>query len=132
MRIYFFEKTSGTFRFVWLYRFVDFIPLEILEKTSFYPWKFCRFVWHLLEIPRLKTKTHGNFTSHDWKFITSSLHHLWKSTSFLVDPLEFPHALSAISLDILRPQLVKRVQSEPEGKETGISFDKLLKMESNF
>ena len=28
------------------------LELEIPEKTSFHPWKFCKLVWHLLEIPR--------------------------------------------------------------------------------
>ena len=48
------------------------LPLEILEKTSFYPWKFCKIVWHALEILKLKTKIYGNFTiiflEHIWRF----------------------------------------------------------------
>ena len=39
----------GNFRFVTL-------PQEIPEKKSFYPWKFCKFVWHSLKIPKSKTK----------------------------------------------------------------------------
>ena len=41
------------------------LPLEILEKTSFHPWKFWKIMWHPLKIPRSKTKTldipHGFF-----------------------------------------------------------------------
>ena len=47
------QGVTGIFKYVLL-------PLEILEKTSFHPWKFCKIVWHPLEIPRSKTKTHGN------------------------------------------------------------------------
>ena len=31
----FLKKTPGIFRFV-------ILPLDILEKTSFHPWKFCK------------------------------------------------------------------------------------------
>ena len=51
----FLQKTSGTF---WLIS----LPLKIPEKTGFYSWKFCKIVWYQLEIPRLKTKNHGNST----------------------------------------------------------------------
>ena len=37
LRIYFSEKNPGIFIFVTL-------PLEILENTSFHPWKFCKIV----------------------------------------------------------------------------------------
>ena len=55
LRIYFLNKTSGIFTFVSLL-------LTIPDKTGFHSWKFCKIVWHQLEIPRLKTKTHGNST----------------------------------------------------------------------
>ena len=50
-----------------------YIPLEISKKTSFHPKKFCKIVWlwHFLEIPKSKTKTHGNsifFFEHPKKF----------------------------------------------------------------
>ena len=51
----FLHKTSGIFTFVSLL-------LKIPDKTGFHSWKFCKIVWHQLEIPRLKTKTHGNST----------------------------------------------------------------------
>ena len=57
--ILFWKPLSGIFRFVTL-------PSEIPEKTSFYPQKFCKIVWHPLEIPRSKTKTHWNST---WIFL---------------------------------------------------------------
>ena len=61
----FLKSPPGHFRFVTL-------PHEILEKKSFYPWKFCKFVWHPLEIPKSKTKTHRNsalvFLEHPWNF----------------------------------------------------------------
>ena len=63
LRIYFSEKTPEIFRFVTL-------PLEILDKTRLYRWKFHRIVLHPFETPRPKTKTHGNST---WFF----LDHLW-------------------------------------------------------
>ena len=49
-------------------------------------------MWHPLEIPRSKTKTHGNsiqfFIEQPWKF------------HFLFDwPLQYPHALSSIHLE---------------------------------
>ena len=67
---------SGILRFVTL-------PLEIPEKTSFQPWKFCKIVCNPLEIPRSKTKAQENFT----------LVFLYKtpinSTSFLIGPWDF-------------------------------------------
>ena len=55
--------------------------LNILEKTSFHPWwKFCKIVWHLLEIlTRSKTKNHGIL--HE--FLVNSP---GNSISFLIDP----------------------------------------------
>ena len=67
LKIYFSEPTPppGIFRFVTL-------PLEVTEKTSFHSRKFCKIVWQPLEIPRSKTKTHGNFIwaflEHSWSF----------------------------------------------------------------
>ena len=46
-----FWNSPGVFRFVTL-------PLEIPEKTIFHPWKFCKIVWHPLETPKSKIKTH--------------------------------------------------------------------------
>ena len=67
---------SGILKFVTL-------PLEIPEKTSCHPWKFCKIVCHPLEIPKSKTKTQENFT----------LVFLYKtpinSTSFLIGPWDF-------------------------------------------
>ena len=67
LKIYFSEPPPppGIFRFVTL-------PLEVTEKTSFHSRKFCKIVWQPLEIPRSKTKTHGNFIwaflEHSWSF----------------------------------------------------------------
>ena len=89
-RIYFFQKNLGIFRFVTL-------PLEIPECSSVHPRKFCKTVWHQLEIPRSKTKTHANSTQvpheHPWKF-----HFLFNW------PLEFPHSFSLKPLEIPWPQ----------------------------
>ena len=84
----FLKPPHGIFRFVTL-------PLKILEKTSFYPWKFCRIVWYLLEIPTSKIKTRGNSTPYE--FFASIPEN---STSFLIDPLEFPHTFSSVPLEI--------------------------------
>ena len=88
---YTFLKTStGIFRFVTL-------PLEIPEKIIFHPSKFCKIVWHPLEIPGSKNETHGN---SKWFF----LEHPWKFYFFFNRPLEFPHAFSSIPLKIQCPQ----------------------------
>ena len=87
----FLKSPPGNFRFVTLSQ-------EILERKSFfYPWKFCKFVWHSLEIPKSKTKTHGNsaliFLEHPWNF------HF-----FFNWPLEFPHVFSSRPPEIPCPQ----------------------------
>ena len=64
------------------------LHLEILEKTSFHPWKFCKIVWHPVEVARSKTKTHGNST---WVF----LEHLWN--------IHY-HTLSPMTLEVPCPQ----------------------------
>ena len=67
LKIYFFEKTPGIFRFVTL-------PLEIPDKTSFHPWKFCmQTCMTPLGNSKIENqdKTHGNST---WFF----LHIPWK------------------------------------------------------
>ena len=64
----------GIFRYVTL-------PLEIPEKISFYPWKFCKIVWHPLEIPRSKTKTYAMEIPHDFFLNTNG-----NSSSFFIDP----------------------------------------------
>ena len=70
------------------------LPWEIPEKTGFHPWKFCRIVWHPLEISRSKTKSHRKYTIH---FI-----HPWKFHFFFNWSLEFPLGLSSITLEILK------------------------------
>ena len=81
-------------------------PLEILD-LSLYPKKFRRKkafnpgnsanMWHPLEIPKSKTKTHGNsalvFLEHPWNF------HF-----FFNWPLEFPHVFSSRPPEIPCPQ----------------------------
>ena len=69
------------------------LPLEIPEKTSFHPWKFWKIVWDCSEIPRSKTKTHENST---WVF----LEHPYKFHFFFNWPLEIPHALLSIPLEV--------------------------------
>ena len=60
------SETPGIFRFV-------ILPLEILEKTSFHSWEFCKFVCVTLvtrypwKNSKVKTKTHGSST---WFFLT--------------------------------------------------------------
>ena len=87
--LYISEKPTGNFRFVTL-------PRKIPEKKSFYRWKFCKFVWHPLEIPKL-TKTHGNS-------VLVFLEHSWNSTSFLIDPLNFHVFSSRLPPEIPCPQ----------------------------
>ena len=59
---------SGKAKF---FRFAN-LTLQIPEKKGFHPYKFSKIVWHLLEILRSKTITHGNstwlFQEHPWKF----------------------------------------------------------------
>ena len=57
LMIYFYENPPGIFHFFTL-------PMEIPDKTKLYPWKFLKIVLDLLEIPRQKTKTPGNFTCY--------------------------------------------------------------------
>ena len=74
------SETPGIFRFV-------ILPLEILEKTSFHSWEFCKFVCVTLvtrypwKNSKVKTKTHE--VPHDF-FNTPG-----NSTSFLFDPRNF-------------------------------------------
>ena len=88
----FLKIAPGNFRFVTLLQ-------EILERKSFYSWKFCKFVWHPLKIPKSETKTHGNsaliFVEHPWNF------HF-----FFNWPLEFPHVFSSRPPEIPCPQLL--------------------------
>ena len=86
----FLKSPPGNFTFVTLSQ-------EIPEKKSFYRWKFCKFVWHPLEIPKSKTKTHENsalvFLENPWNF------HF-----FFNWPLEFPHDFSSRPPEIPCPQ----------------------------
>ena len=92
LRIYFSENPTGIFRFV-------IIPIKIPQKTNFHSWKFCKIACHPLEIPRSKTKTHGNsawvFLGHSWKF-----HFLFNY------PLKYPYDLFQYPLEISWPQSV--------------------------
>ena len=56
-------------------------PRKFQRKQAFTPWKFCRVVWHPLEISGSKTKSHGKYTSF--------LYTPGNSTSFLIDPWNF-------------------------------------------
>ena len=56
-----------------------------------------KIVLHPLDIPKPKTNTHGNIT---WFF----LHHHWKFHFFISWPLEFPHFIFSILLEIPCPQ----------------------------
>ena len=89
---YIFDKTPEIFRFV-------ILPLGILGITKLHLWKFHKIVLRTFEIPRCKIKTHEN---SNWFFLDCH----WKVYFFFNWPLEFPHAISTIPLDILCPQLV--------------------------
>ena len=69
------------------FRFVTFILTNSREnKLSLREilQKFSKILWHTLEIPRSKTKTHGNST---WFF----LEFRWKFHFCFYSPLEFPY-----------------------------------------
>ena len=83
-----FLKNSRTFRFVTL-------PWKI--KWHFTQGNSTKIVLHPLKIPKPKTNTHGNVT---WFF----LHHHWKFHCFISWPLEFPHSIFSILLEIPCPQ----------------------------
>ena len=91
---YFLSKIST--RTLYFFRFVTSL-LEIPEKASFHPYKFWKTLWHPLETSRSKSKRHGNST---WVFVE----HLWKLLFLFSWPLEFPHVLSSITLEIPYPQ----------------------------
>ena len=59
--------------------------------------KFCKFVWHPLEIPKSKTKTHGNS-------VLLFLEHPRNFHFFFNWPLEFPHVFSSRPPEIPCPQ----------------------------
>ena len=75
IRTKFWKKNPGIFRFATL-------PSEILEKAKLHPWKFSKIVWHPLDIPRPKTKTHK--IPHDFILITPG-----NSYTFLLTPRIF-------------------------------------------
>ena len=80
LRIYFCENSPGIFHFFTL-------PLEIPDKTKLNPWIFHKIVLDPLEIPRPKTKTHGNSTLF---FLVT----LGNSTE--IPPLEIPYPQPAV------------------------------------
>ena len=90
LRTYFFESPLEFFIFL-LY------PLEIPDKAKLYPWKSHKIVLDPSEISRPETKTPGNST------LFFLLHH-WKFHFIFNQPLEIPHAISLIPLEILYPQ----------------------------
>ena len=79
----------GMFRFVTL-------PLEIPEKISSHPCKFCKIWWHPLEIQDQKPRPME--IPHD-EFARVFLEHPWKFHYFFNWPLEFPHVLSSLPLE---------------------------------
>ena len=89
LRICFFEKPLEKNFFS--------LPLEIPDRTKLSPWIFHKIVLDPSEIPRPKTKIPGNstlfFLGHTWKF-----HFVFN------EPLEIPHAISLITLEIAYPQ----------------------------
>ena len=90
----FLKRTPGIFHFFTL-------PLEIPDKTKVNPGIFLKIVQDSLEIPRAKTKNPGNSTLF-------CLGHTLKFLFVFNEPLEIPHAISLIPLEIayLQPHLV--------------------------
>ena len=84
----FLNKNPGVFRF-------GTLPLDILDKTKLYPWKFRKIVLHPFENPRSKTKVHGNSTFF--------LDHTWRFHFFFNWPLEFPQDISSVPLEVPCP-----------------------------
>ena len=76
------KKPPGIFRFVTL-------TIEISNKKGVHPWKFCKILWHLLEVSRSKTKTHGNsrfFHEHTWEnpgISTCSFFFFWNNPTYV-------------------------------------------------
>ena len=70
LRIYFSEKEPGIFKFATL-SWHDCLLRNSKEKGRRFHWKFYKIGWHP-EIPRSKTKTHGNsiwvFLEHPCNF----------------------------------------------------------------
>ena len=85
-----------------VFRFVT-LSLEIPEKASFHQWKFSKIVCFFLN-------TLGNFIS------------------FLIDPLEFRHALSSIPLEISCPQLSLFIffLEQPSNRKKKTFFHKIM------
>ena len=88
--ILFWKKKPGIFTFVTL-------TLEISEKKRFQLQKCFEIMWHPLEIPRSKTKTHGNSA---WFFPD----HPWKLDFFFNWPPEFSHVPYSVLLELPYPQ----------------------------
>ena len=76
---YFSENPPGNFRFVTL-------PLEILEKTSFHPWKFTKIVWYVQLPPWKFQGQKPRLTEIPCEFF---FEHPWKFCFFFVDPRNF-------------------------------------------
>ena len=87
----FLKKKPGIFTFVTL-------TLENSEKKRFQLQKCFKIMWHPLEIPRSKTKTHGNSA---WFFPD----HPWKLDFFFNWPPEFSHVPYSVLLELPYPQL---------------------------
>ena len=98
-------------------------PQKIPEKKSFYPWKFCKFVWHPLEIPKSKTKTHGNsalvFLEHPWNFHMFFLQDPWKFHVLNLSP-PFPFPVWIFSGIAQSPLLLCKVHKSRRKKYEGV------------
>ena len=88
-------------------------PLEILQNCVWHPLEIPRWNWRPMETPHeffLKLSTPGNFTFFNW-------------------PLEFPHVLFSIPLEVPRPEPPGQILSEIAG---GLSRKKVnLKIDDN-
>ena len=86
LRIYFFWKSP-----------MEFLDLSLCPSKSQRKQVFTtgnsEKLWHLLQVPRSKTNTHGSFTK-------IFLEHHWNFYFFFNWPQKFPHALSSIPLEI--------------------------------
>ena len=79
----FFWNTPGNVRFMNL-------PSEVLTKTSFHLWKFCKIVWHPLEISSSNQKPRPMEIPHPASVF---LEYLGKFVFFFNWHLDLPHAI---------------------------------------